>query len=99
IAAAVADAGMRAWLEHEEPVIGTSRTARWQRTLVWASGAAFAAGLALDTASATPWIVRVVFALAIACGGALTLRKAVHAARVGSMDINVLMLTAAVGAI
>jgi Cd2+/Zn2+-exporting ATPase len=99
ITAAVADAGMRAWLEHEEPVIGTSRAARWQRTLVWASGAAFAAGLGLDAFGATPWIVRVVFALAIVCGGALTLRKAVHAARVGSMDINVLMLTAAIGAI
>jgi len=99
ITAAVADAGMRAWLEHEEPVIGTSRAARWQRTLVWASGAALAAGLGLDEFGATLWIVRVVFAVSIACGGALTLRKAVHAARVGSMDINVLMLAAAVGAI
>ena len=99
ITAAVADAGMRAWLEHEEPIIGTGRAARWQRLLVSASGAAFAAGLGLEHFGATLWIVRVAFATAIACGGALTLRKAVHAARMWTLDINVLMLSAAMGAI
>jgi Cd2+/Zn2+-exporting ATPase len=99
ITAAVADAGMRAWLEHEEPVIGTGRAARWQRMLVSASGAAFVAGLGLDEFGAALWIVRVVFAVSIACGGALTLRKAVHAARMWTLDINVLMLSAAMGAI
>src|SRR5436189_3569670 len=46
IADAVADTGMRAWLEHEEPVVGSERQARVRQTLVWTAGAALAAGLA-----------------------------------------------------
>src|SRR6202163_2518274 len=88
ITAAVADAGMRAWLEHEEPVIGTGRAVSWQRMLVSASGAGFVVGLGFDEFGAALWIVRVVFAVSIACGAALTLRKAVHAARTWTLDIN-----------
>mgnify|MGYP003694589535 CR=1 FL=1 len=51
IADAVADTGMRAWLEHEEPVAGTrAGRARAAALLVSASGAALAAGLVLDAA-------------------------------------------------
>src|SRR5206468_9412050 len=40
IADAVADAGMRAWLEHEEPIgVGDEATKR-RRTLLWISGIA-----------------------------------------------------------
>src|SRR6266513_2691661 len=38
IADAVAETGMRAWLEHEEPVVGSERQARRRQWLVGASG-------------------------------------------------------------
>src|SRR5262249_3723321 len=50
IADAVADTGMRAWLEHEEPVVGTERQTRVRQALVWTSGVALATGLALQAA-------------------------------------------------
>ena len=99
IAGAVADAGMRAWLEHEEPVSVGDGTARWRRLLVWTSGVAFAAGLGLDALGAAAWIARIAFAASLICGGALTAGRAMRAARVRSLDINVLMLIAAAGAI
>src|SRR5438034_7883928 len=48
IADAVADAGMRAWLEHEEPIIVDDAGARRRLWLVGISATAFAAGLALE---------------------------------------------------
>jgi len=101
IADAVADAGMRAWLEHEEP-IGTGPQPRWRQLLVWTSGVTFCAGLlvgAVGSVSASPWPARLVFAISIAAGGALTARKAWTALRVRSLDINVLMMIAAAGAV
>jgi len=58
IADAVADAGMRAWLEHEEPLVGSERQTRIRRALVWTSGIALAIGLALQfgTAKAVPYV-------------------------------------------
>src|ERR1700704_5060410 len=38
IADAVADTGMRAWLDHEEPVVGSDRQMRPRQMLVWAPG-------------------------------------------------------------
>src|SRR5262245_4568300 len=38
IADAVADTGMRAWLEHEEPIAIGDEAARRRRTFVWVSG-------------------------------------------------------------
>ncbi len=99
IAAAVADAGMRAWLEHEEPIGLGDRAARRRRLLVAASAVAFAAGLALDGLGATAGWARSAFALSIITAGSLTARKALNAIRVGAIDINVLMLFAATGAI
>src|SRR5213594_2162197 len=52
IADAVADTGMRAWLEHEAPVLGSERQARIRQALVWMSGIALAIGLALDALAA-----------------------------------------------
>src|SRR5712691_12934886 len=48
IADAVADAGMRAWLEHEEPIAVGDESARRRRLFLWISGTAFAAGFLLD---------------------------------------------------
>ena len=66
IADAVADTGMRAWLEHEEPVVGNERQARVRQALVWTSGIALGIGLAMQlidgtaaaggTAKAVPYV-------------------------------------------
>src|SRR2546427_8999809 len=42
---AVADTGMRAWLEHEEPLASSEPNNRRRQALVWTSGLALAAGL------------------------------------------------------
>ncbi len=100
IADAVADAGMRAWLEQEEPVATADRGARQRRALLWACGATFVAGLGVGWSQpGLPWAARGLYAVAMLTGGSLTARKAVRALRVRSLDINVLMLVAAAGAI
>src|SRR6266849_2847441 len=45
IAGAVADAGMRAWLEHEEPVTTSDSAGRRRLALIWTSGLTLLAGL------------------------------------------------------
>jgi Cd2+/Zn2+-exporting ATPase len=98
IADAVADAGMRAWLEHEEPVASGEAGARRRQVLLIASGGAAAAGYAAQFLDAA-LLSRLFFAVAIASGVPLTARKAWLALRARSLDINVLMLVAAAGAI
>jgi Cd2+/Zn2+-exporting ATPase len=99
IADAVADAGMRAWLEHEEPVAAGDDAARRRRVLVWTSGVALATGLAVHFSGGPVWPANALFALSAVAGGVLTIRRAWTAARVRSLDINVLMIIAAAGAI
>jgi Cd2+/Zn2+-exporting ATPase len=98
ITAAVADAGMLAWLEHEEPLAAgtTGRTRQW---LLVASGVTLAGGLAAVMLGLAPALSRVLFALSVATGVPLSARKAWHAVRLRSLDINVLMLVAAAGAV
>src|SRR4051794_2008578 len=97
IAEAVAQTGMRAWLEHEEP-IGAAASADTRRTLVVVSGVLTAAGMALELAGADRRIAVVAFTLAILSGGVYVARRALHAARSLALDINVLMLVAVGGA-
>ena len=106
IAGAVADAGMRAWLEHEEPLAGNDSAARKRTVLVWTSGIALAMGLALQLARRSSFVIpwsegweRGVLGIAIIAGALLTVRKAFAALRMGLLDINVLMLVAATGAV
>jgi Cd2+/Zn2+-exporting ATPase len=98
IADAVADAGMRAWLEHEEPIASDEGGARRRQALLIVSGAAAAAGYTAQFLDAA-LLSRLLFAVAIATGVPLTARKAWLAVRARSLDINVLMLVAAAGAI
>jgi len=98
IADAVADTGMRAWLEHEEPIVGSARQARTRQALVWTSGVTLGLGLALPLAHVPPLWVSTCFAVSLAAGVAATIRKAWTALRTGALDINVLMIIAAVGA-
>jgi Cd2+/Zn2+-exporting ATPase len=99
ITAAVADAGMRAWLEHEQPVASGDRGARQRSLLLTFSGAWLAAGLGAAAVAHAPLAANVLFALSIAAGVPFTARKAWQAARLRTLDINVLMLIAAAGAI
>src|SRR5438132_8338678 len=76
IAGAVADAGMRAWLEHEEPLTGSDSAAHRRTLLVWISGTALLAGMALQFAGAGPLVARTVLAIGIVAGAMVTIRKA-----------------------
>ncbi len=98
IADAVADTGMRAWLEHEEPIaIGEGSLKRRQWAVI---GSGAAAGR--RPGWSTPWVPRGprwVFALSFAVALPIPARRAWHALKVRSLDINVLMLIAASGAV
>jgi len=99
IASAVADAGMRAWLEHEEPIASNDPAAR-TRTILLASAAGwFAGGLIAAWAGADALLVNAFYAAALLSAAPLTARKAWVALKHRSLDINVLMLIAAAGAI
>jgi len=99
IADAVADTGMRAWLEHEEPVSTTDESGRRRRALVSMSGVGLVAGLAIHFFGGETSVANAFFAASMLSGGMLTARRAWSAARVRSLDINVLMIVAAAGAI
>ena len=99
IAAAVADAGMRAWLEHEEPVPTDDRGLRTRVLLLGTAGVLFVAGLAADAFGAGTFWTAVAYAASIAAAAPLTARKAWLAIKQRSLDINVLMMVAAAGAI
>ena len=97
IAEAVAQTGMRAWLEHEEP--RPAQSAVWRERLVIASGAFLGAGLALQF-SGTATAVWLPFNLvAIFLAGTQTARRAWASLRAGHLDIHVLMMVAVAGAI
>ncbi len=97
IAEAVAQTGMRAWLEHEQPV-GQAPTAATRLTFVVISGVALAAGMLLEFTGMDRRLAVAAFAVAIAAGGLYSVRRAIHAARSLALDINVLMLVAVCGA-
>ncbi len=99
IAEAVAQTGMRAWLEHEEPAPVSADASIRQRLVVW-SGIAFAAGLlirhGIGVTGPISWLP---FVVSIGLGGVFTVRRAVVSVRSGSLDINTLMVVAVAGAI
>src|SRR4051812_3579574 len=99
IAGAVADTGMRAWLEHEEPIAGSERQVRVRQALVAGSGLALGLGLLAGFADLPPLVSIGCFVLSLAAAAAVMMRKAVNAIKVGALDINVLMLIAASGAV
>ncbi|HEU4939354.1 MAG TPA: cation-translocating P-type ATPase [Vicinamibacterales bacterium] len=97
IAEAVAQTGMRAWLEHEEPApVAASAGSRLQ-LLVW-SGVAFALGLIASLFHAPASWLWIPFTVSIALGGIFTARRALTSIRSGHLDINVLMVIAVAGA-
>ncbi|PYR94962.1 MAG: cadmium-translocating P-type ATPase [Acidobacteria bacterium] len=97
IAEAVAQTGMRAWLEHEQPV-GHAPNAATRLTLVVISGIAVAIGMGIELSGLDHRLAVAVYAAAIASGAVYSVRRAIHAARSLALDINVLMLVAVCGA-
>jgi Zn2+/Cd2+-exporting ATPase len=95
IAEAVAQTGMRAWLEHEQPV-DSGRVGR-RMQLVIGSGVFLGFGLLLMVAApgVRTWPL---FALSALFGGIPVGRRALTSARAGLLDINVLMVVAVLGA-
>jgi Cd2+/Zn2+-exporting ATPase len=96
IAEAVAQTGMRAWLEHEEP--RPSSASPWRARVVWISGVGLATGLALQFFGGGPGLQWLPFVVAILSGGVFTARRAMVSLRSRVIDINVLMLVAVAGA-
>ncbi|MGH9148677.1 MAG: heavy metal translocating P-type ATPase [Vicinamibacterales bacterium] len=97
IVEAVAETGMRAWLEHEQPS-ATEPAARARQALVVVSGVALVVGFGLRLSGLPAAVYIPAFVAAILAGGIYTVRRAWSAARVFSLDINVLMLLAVLGA-
>ena len=96
IAGAVADTGMRAWLEHDEP--RGAGVADRRRTLVILSGVALAVSLG---ASAAGWALptRLAALATIIVGGVPSVRRALSAIRLRTFDMHVLMTIAVIGAL
>jgi Zn2+/Cd2+-exporting ATPase len=78
IAEAVAQTGMRAWLEHEQPT-GTAPSPATRRLFVVTSGLLVAAGMALEFAGVDRRLVIATYGGAIASGGVYSVRRALHA--------------------
>jgi Cd2+/Zn2+-exporting ATPase len=94
---AVAEAGMRMWLEHEEPrAHGVDVRARFWLTA--ASGAAIVAGMAASAQGLAAVSVAAYVAGTVA-GAVFPARRAIGALRARTLDINALMVIAAAGAI
>jgi Cd2+/Zn2+-exporting ATPase len=93
---AVAETGMRAWLEHETPLSPPSSTARG--VLVLISGLALATGLAVQAFGGAAALSVPAFVVAALAGGVFPGRRAIASLRIRDLDINVLMLVAVIGA-
>jgi Cd2+/Zn2+-exporting ATPase len=96
ISDAIAQTGMRAWLEHEEPVVRSS--SRIRGALVAASAACLALGALSPLAGAPAEVGTGFYVLAAITGGVFPAQKAVLALRQRALDINALMLVAVAGA-
>jgi Cd2+/Zn2+-exporting ATPase len=96
IAEAVAQTGMRAWLEHEEPRPAPVTASRGR--LVILSGLALVTGLVLQVTTVAPGMSWLPLLLAVLAGGVYTAHRAWTSIRARRLDINVLMLAAAAGA-
>lgn len=99
IAEAVAQTGMRAWLEQDHPSTPPLASAFLRQTFLVASGFGLASALMLRIVDVGAWAVRPLLASAIVAGSVFVIRRAYWAARSLSLDINVLMLVAVVGAV
>jgi Cd2+/Zn2+-exporting ATPase len=93
---AVGQTGMRMWLEHEGPG-ASSRDVRARFWLTIAAGAAIVSALAVRGWSPTGAVSLLVTATVV--GGIFPFRRALVALRTRTVDINVLMVIAVIGAL
>jgi Zn2+/Cd2+-exporting ATPase len=93
---AVGQTGMRMWLEHEEPR-ASGPDVQWRMRLMAISGIGLAGGAALSLYGGGPAAVGLLVGSA-ATGAIYPIRRAVTALRSSTVDINVLMVIAVVGA-
>ena len=95
IAEAVAQTGMRAWLEHEQPA---PARAGWRQQMVIGSGVLLLVGLALQLTNAAvpswPFLLG-----SVVLGGIPTARRAAASLQARHLDIHVLMVVAVIGAV
>jgi Zn2+/Cd2+-exporting ATPase len=98
IAEAVADTGMRAWLEHEEPIGEAPRGERQRRWLLGASAAALGVALVLEAVGLHRFVTAL-YGGAIVAGLVVIGPRIWRAIRTRSLDINLLMAIAVAGAI
>lgn len=97
IADAVAQTGMRAWLEHERPIDVPSSGGGLLPLAV--AGGAIALGLAAPWLGAPAQASWPIFAAAVVIAGRQPARKALGSLRRRTLDIHVLMLVAVAGAV
>jgi Cd2+/Zn2+-exporting ATPase len=94
---AVGQTGMRMWLEHEEPRSSGSDV-QWRQRLMLGSGLALLAGGATFFTGAEAVAVPLLAVSAVS-GAVYPVRRAFAAVRTRTIDINVLMIIAVVGAV
>ncbi|MGE3277423.1 MAG: heavy metal translocating P-type ATPase [Vicinamibacterales bacterium] len=94
---AVAETGMRAWIEQDAPVVRAS--SRLRGPLVAASAVLLAAGGASSYLGAAEPVSAGLYVLAALAGGVFPAHRAVMALRQRLLDINALMLIAVAGAL
>lgn len=98
---AISKAGLKASPQTDGPrneeAAGQAQRARV--LLVGTSGLATALGFCLERAGVPPWGAIVAFCIAILSGGWFVAPKALRALRQGSLDMNVLMTVAVMGAV
>ena len=97
IADAVAETGMKAWLEHERPIeTPSSDASTWPLAV---AGVAVAGGLAVQAVAADPRWGWPLFAVAVLLAGRQPARKGLASLGRRVLDIHVLMLVAVTGAL
>jgi Zn2+/Cd2+-exporting ATPase len=95
IAEAVAQTGMRAWLEHEQPA---PARAGWRQQMVIGSGVLLLVGFGIQLTH--PGIPSWPFLLgSVVLGGIPTARRAAASLQARHLDIHVLMVVAVIGAV
>jgi len=96
---AVSETGMRAWLEHEEPRAGLGAALRIRTLLVGASATLLAVSAIAAWTDRAAWLAPPMLLLTVGLSGWPTARRAAAALRSRTLDINVLMSVAVVGAL
>ncbi len=99
IAEAVAQTGMRAWLEHETPRRATASPIRLRLALAWTSAALLALSALLGWTGAAGWLLPPLLGGAVLLSGWHTVRRAIGSLAARSVDIHVLMTVAVIGAL